>query len=212
MRVRYRTFQMQWARLYLLPWLGHIPARVLDLGCGDGGVAAELRRQGATTVGRDLFRFKWPPGDWELADARRPQSGQFDLIVLRDVLEHVGAKGEVLVRAKDALATHGRIFVSFPPYRSPYGGHQQSELNTWYRFLPWLHWHPRLRHIRKTGLTMRRFERLAQDCGLRVIKQRRYIIRPFVALRYGLKAVRGNGGEWLTGGVWYLLAKESARR
>jgi len=204
----YRAIQRIWARDYLIPWLGTLPARVLDLGCGDGGVAIAFSEAGAGVVGRDLFRFDWPTGCWELSDARQPQGGPFDLVVLRDVLEHVCAKGEVLGRAKDTLGRSGRIFVSFPPYRSPYGGHQQSELHGWWRFLPWLHLHPRLRHIRRTGLTMRHFESLVRDCGLRIVKKRSFIVRPFVAIRYGLRVVEGRGGELFTGGVWYLLAKE----
>jgi len=217
----YRAMQEVWARDWLMPWIGFHPGRVLDLGCGDGGVAVAFWRRGSRVDGHDITEHDWPVESdvdacpdsglilcqWDIRESDGG-GGDYDLIVLRDVLEHTGRKADVLANARQNLASDGRIFVSFPPYWSPYGGHQQSELRGWWRFLPWLHRHPQLRHIRETGLTMRHFESLARDCGLRVVKKRSFLVRPFVAVRYGLPVVGGRGGELFTGGAWYLLAEE----
>ena len=53
----YRAIQRIWARDYLIPWLVMLPKRVLDLGCGDGGVAMWFAENGSDVDAQDVGTF-----------------------------------------------------------------------------------------------------------------------------------------------------------
>ncbi len=69
--------------------------RVLDIGCGQGLVAAELVRKGANVVGLDQYAaFAAVPGatfhQWDLdSDTFPVDVSEFDQILLLDVIEHL---------------------------------------------------------------------------------------------------------------------------
>ena len=75
---------------------------------------------GVVLEARDFFSLE--EGD---TGEGRPQAG-FDLIVLRDVLEHMPDGGAALRKAAALLAPGGIVFASFAPFWSPFGGHQHN--------------------------------------------------------------------------------------
>ena len=79
---------------------------------------------------------------WEIGDlygTQLPFSGvQFDLVILHDVFEHLDHKTEVLEKLKSYMRPGGRLMITFPPYYSAYGAHQQL-LNTPWMKIPFLH-------------------------------------------------------------------------
>ena len=52
-------------------------------------------------------------------------SRQFDLILLKDVIEHIPDQERVIPYLKEFLKPGGRVFFGFPPWYMPHGGHQQ---------------------------------------------------------------------------------------
>ncbi len=49
----------------------------------------------------------------------------FDLIILKDVIEHIHDQDAILSRLRNFLKPGGHIFFGFPPWQMPFGGHQQ---------------------------------------------------------------------------------------
>ena len=50
---------------------------------------------------------------------------QFDVIILKDVIEHVPEQEKFVPYLKNFLKPGGQIFFGFPPWYMPFGGHQQ---------------------------------------------------------------------------------------
>lgn len=226
----YWTYQYQLVDAYLVPWLREWGAwrdgvRVLDVGCGDGGASVALAEAGAQVEGFDLEARRVTMGaerakarglDLKLgvADVTDPTTlgdyaGPYDLILFRDVLEHIPDVDAALTQSRERLAPGGSIVVIYPPYWSPFGGHQQilhppKKLGVPWARLPFVHWlglgawrtlargpagddpeWPEIETIRRASLTIGGLRRRAARHGLRVVHARRYLLRPTFRLRYG---------------------------
>jgi 2-polyprenyl-3-methyl-5-hydroxy-6-metoxy-1,4-benzoquinol methylase len=220
--------------------------RVLDLGCGSGGVTIGLAENGAKCLGLDH-------NDSHIKQARRMASDhavdvkfdcidaldfdqlrskldreQFDLIVLSEFVEHLVNDrnvAEVLNCLKNYLTTNGNIYVSFPPWFSPFAGHQAG----WpvIRFIPWFHITPDVlkyviapTHTRRylhfarelNRLTISSFEQILMQIPLAIIKKELFHLRPEFKLRYGIPTIQSSVcakipfiREITTTGAFYLL-------
>jgi SAM-dependent methyltransferase len=102
--------------------LAQVPARremrILDVGCGGGQLLAVLRRAGFRNLaGIDPFL----PGDVEVLPGLivRKQSldqveGEFDLIMLHHVFEHLPSGQEILGFCRQRLSREGKVLLRFP--------------------------------------------------------------------------------------------------
>lgn len=220
--------------------------RVLDVGCGEAGSLAAMADRGAHCSGFDIEapRVEWArelvaPRAIRLAvgnlfSAPPFAAETFDLLVLHDVFEHLERKEEALGLLQDFLTPAGRILITFPPYYSAYGAHQQF-LSTWYTRVPYFHLLPfslsrivpRLRkentvfreEVEKLGrlkMGMAAFERIAARTGMTVEHKRAYLLSPNF-LRFGIPALPAGVlggipvlGEIFCTGVVYLLSRRPA--
>lgn len=123
--------------------------RVLDLGCGLGARTLAVARAGSAEVvgvdtdaekvrrareeaersGADGILFAAQSGSALAFD-----EGRFDVVLLLDVVEHLGDPAAVLAECARVLRSGGRVLVGFPPYRSPWGGHLFTHVP-----IPWVH-------------------------------------------------------------------------
>jgi 2-polyprenyl-3-methyl-5-hydroxy-6-metoxy-1,4-benzoquinol methylase len=101
-------------------------ARVLDIGCGEGGANEPLRAAGASHVtGVELQpEPAAKAATWydhvEVGDALEALqriSNEFDTILCYDVLEHLVDPAAVLTRLREMVAADGRLHVSVPNAR-----------------------------------------------------------------------------------------------
>ena len=165
--------------------------RVLDLGCGGGLLAAELRAQGHTVVGVEAAP---PPGTDENVDrlvvadldeglpAEVAAEGPFGLVVALDVLEHLRDPGRLLREVHDACSPDSVLISSVPNIG---------------------HWYPRLRiglgrfdydrrgildstHLR--FFTWRSFAAMAARSGWRV-EERRLTGLPLEVFGWGTRRI-----------------------
>jgi SAM-dependent methyltransferase len=231
----YRRYQTDIARTAVLPLLVEAGLslagrRVLDVGCGTGGMTAAWHGAGARCVGVDAdeARLKADSGDFVAGDVRRLpfRDGGFDVVIAHDCLEHVKDTADALGEMARVLAPDGAAFVTFPPFCSPYGGHQQ-ESRSWVRFAPYGHllperlWLALARRVRYgemfaglARLSIGRFERTAGAAGLGVSWRRLYVVRPEAAGRGGLRTTGAPVvgripvlREFVVGGAFYVLRK-----
>ncbi len=100
------------------------PGAVLDIGCGDGLLLEELKKQGIEGIGIDLSSKAVAIGvsrgldcrQHDLSEALPFQAEAFDTVILTDVLEHLFQPAEVLKEARRVCKKH--ILVSVPNFAS----------------------------------------------------------------------------------------------
>ncbi len=106
--------------------LGHIDRgdRVLDLGCGDGWMTAELARAGAAPTGIevaqaaiDRARGRYPELDLRLAPIDGPlpiEDNACDVVWASEVIEHVADTARWLSEIRRVLRPDGRLLLTTP--------------------------------------------------------------------------------------------------
>jgi len=230
----YRRYQTILAEEYLIPVLrrwGVEPdeKQLLEVGSGDGGCAAAFYRAGCRVTAMDiderLVRIAGEFNEREGLDihvsrgdvcdrnSEAFQRGPFDIIMLRDVIEHIAEPAAALNILKDVLGPGGILFVVFPPYYSPFGAHQQilpvkKKFRVPYNKLPFIQLlpdsaflsivkgetssHREVARLRGIRLTIRKFEKAARQAGLSVRGRKLYLSRPTFTLRYGLPVIEAS--------------------
>jgi len=128
-----------------------IPAEILDLGCGYGGLSAALAERGGLRVtGVDLnlrgltvahrhIQAKQEPDNpphFVLADAEKlPFTAEkFDLIYTIATMEHFDRPRHVLQECSRVLRKDGRLYIHFSPYYAFMGAHLFDFIH-----IPWCH-------------------------------------------------------------------------
>src|SRR5687767_677944 len=194
-RKRYFEIQVLNAEKYVIPFIEEkFPVgpgmRVLEIGCGEGGVLKAFINKGCEGVGVELDaprvksakeylpedlatgRIRFVVKDIYEVDMEQDLGGAFDIIVLKDVIEHIHDQGKLIGLMKQFLKPGGIVFFGFPPWQMPFGGHQQMAHSRLSK-LPYIHLLPRslyrwilrkknepveaLMEIRDTGLSIEKF-------------------------------------------------------
>ena len=226
-RRRYFDIQVDNATKYVLPFIEEkfsIKAgmRVLEIGCGEAGVLKPFIDKGCTAIGVefDLIRIElaneylkdevasgklsFIGKDIYLVDAEKELGGKFDLIILKDVIEHIHDQPKLIAEMQRFLLPNGCIFFGFPPWQMPFGGHQQIAKNKWLSKLPYYHLLPRgiykwllkrndeniteLLEIRDTRISIEKFERIATATGYNIINKIHFLFNPIYEYKFNIKA------------------------
>jgi 2-polyprenyl-3-methyl-5-hydroxy-6-metoxy-1,4-benzoquinol methylase len=215
-RLQYFCEQDYTARKYILPFVGVIPKSVLEIGCGEGGNLKPFLDVGCKVTGIDLawkkiynakLFFKDHPYRYNLTliqdnvfDLILPT---FDLIIIKDTIEHISNKATLFTYLKQLLKPTGKVFISFPPWSMPYAGHQQMCTKRIMR-LPFIHLLPfyerllrtfenesktaDLLSIKESRLSVRQFKSLIKN--FKIDKEIRYLTNPSYEIKYRLPVIR----------------------
>ena len=99
--------------------------KILDVGCGFGGVSFELWKNHAvvTSIDIDSKRVKYAQKrckgcNFSVCDASRLKfkDGSFDMCIMADIIEHARNPYECIKECHRVLKDRGFIFIIFPPY------------------------------------------------------------------------------------------------
>jgi SAM-dependent methyltransferase len=198
---------------------------VLEIGCGEGGNLKPFLDIGCRITGIDLSKSKIDNAIKFFADhpffdratfivkdiylAETELKDKFDLIIMRDVIEHIHDQDRFMDYVKRFLKPGGKFFIAFPPWYNPFGGHQQVSGNKILSKLPYFHLLPKnlykfilksggepkekidgFLEIKETGISIERFNRILRIHGYRIIMETLFFINPNYEIKFGLKPRR----------------------
>ena len=225
-RKKYFDEQALTTARYVIPYVRDVfplnkDTRVLEVGCGEGGNLVPFIEMGCEVVGVDLGKERIENAKHFLQekDAKRAtfiaadiynckveELGKFDFIFLRDVIEHLPDQEQFMHHIRNFLTEAGALFFGFPPWRMPFGGHQQICQQGWLSKLPYFHllpysWYRKLLRtmgeseatietlleIKDTGISIRRFKQAYQEAHFIPLKETHYLINPNYETKFGLR-------------------------
>ena len=210
---------------YLIPYLKeHIPnfqkMKILEVGCAEAGFVKYLHNMGCDITGLELeesrveIAQKYAPetkvlvGDITNPEVINKLESTFDLIVMRDVIEHIEDRDAVFSNLNKLLNENGYVYITFPPRFSAFAGHQQNG-KTILRNIPFLQLLPDriiktcgkilnenkkiIQHIitnYKIGLSIQSFENYCKKYGFNFIIKELFLLRPVFKVRFGLPTIK----------------------
>ena len=195
---------------------------VLEIGCGEAGVLKAFLERGCKGLGVELEQSR-------LVNSRKRMSSyidsgqltliakdiyevdspeeligeKFDVIVLKDVIEHIHDQKKLLVKLKSFLKPGGVIYFGFPPWQMPFGGHQQMCRSKFLSRLPYFHLLPvslyrfvlkmfkegsdEFLEIKETGISIERFEKITKKTGYEILNSIHFFINPIYKYKFNMK-------------------------
>jgi SAM-dependent methyltransferase len=252
---RYFDMTLRVTREHILPFLQEkweFPPdmRVLEIGCGEAGVLKAFTEKGYTCMGIELEESRLVSAREFMAaelekglvsflnkdiydvDVKADCGDLFDLVILKDVIEHIPEQEKFMPQLHKFLKPGGVVFFAFPPWYMPYGGHQQVLHGKVASRLPYYHLLPgklydwalralgtspaaveTMKFIKSTGISVERFKRLCRQNSLGILHQRHYLFNPIYEHKFGIRPRRQAGlitripflRNFVTMGVYFLV-------
>ena len=212
---------------YILPLIAQFVniganKRILEVGFGVGGNMSPFVEKELSVVGVDLNANKLKVARKKYAEHTLNGQvvnieddiynlspaliGKFDIIFLKDTIEHIYDQGRFLIHIRNFLKRDGILFISFPPYYMPFGGHQQICSSPFLSKSPYIHLLPNklytlllqvagessgkidvLLNIKTTGISIDRLKRLFKFHQYQTLYEAIYLINPNYEIKFGLK-------------------------
>jgi SAM-dependent methyltransferase len=256
---RYFNMQYETTKQFILPIIQkhaklNSDYRVLEIGCAEAGVLKAFTELGCTCLGielaserlehaRHFMKSEMEQGlisfmdqDIHLVDKDKDLPEKFDLVILKDVIEHIHDQRKFILKLSEFLNPGGMIFYAFPPWYMPFGGHQQLAKGKLLSKLPYYHLLPMpiyksvlealgepknkvdaLVEIKETGISIERFEKLVKNAQFSIIESEHYLFNPIYKYKFGLTPKRQYAfisslyfvRNFFTTGVYYLTKHEN---
>lgn len=225
-RKRYFNEQAYITGKYILPYVEDVlkitnGMTVCEIGCGEGGNLKPFLDKGCTVVGIDIAPNKienarlYYEGDpnkskttfiaEDIYNINEEDIEKLDLIIMRDTIEHIPDQEKFLGKLRTFLKSSGCVFFGFPPWRMPFGGHQQICDTKILSVLPYYHLLPRklyksmlrlgesdakiqsLEEIKETGISINTFKKYLRKNNYTLAKESFFLINPGYEVKFHLK-------------------------
>jgi SAM-dependent methyltransferase len=214
---------------YVIPFIdikSYDGLKVCEIGCGEAGVLKGFIDRGAYGVGIELMSVRAEMAKSFLAqeiqngkaeiitknvydiDPHKDLHLKFDLIVLKDVIEHIPDQEKFVAKLHDLLTPNGVVFFGYPPWWMPFGGHQQMCDHPVLKKLPWIHLLPsgiynsflkwmgetdgtiqELLDVHATGINTEKMHRIINQSGFQLLKQKYWITNPIYVKKFKIKPI-----------------------
>ena len=197
-------------------------SRILEIGCGEGGNLKPFAKAGCSVIGVDMahiriemarhfFAAEGLEGRFECDDflkfpVPREDKEKFDVVILHDVIEHVPDKYAFMDHLRKFMRADGILFVAFPAWQMPFGGHQQICRNRIWSKIPFFHLLPcswyhfilkklagekdntikELLYIKKCRCPIEQFEKVIKTVNLSILNRQLWFINPHYQQKFGL--------------------------
>lgn len=223
---RYFAEQARTTQKYVIPYLtGWVEigpkTEVLEVGCAEAGNLKPFLDLGCKVTGVDISCGRIELAREFYAEHQKKENlhlicediykvdlkgKTFDLIMMRDVIEHIPNQDKFMGYVKKFLKPDGKFFLGFPPWQNPFGGHQQICSSKILSKFPYFHLLPTsvykrilktfeknearvegLLEIKKTGISIDRFERILKKENFTINKRTFFFINPNYETKFGLK-------------------------
>lgn len=200
--------------------------RVLEIGCAEAGVLKAFIEKGNIGVGVELVESRYDAAkvflqkeleektfsiiNKNIYDIQEPvaEFGElFDIIILKDVIEHIPDQPKFINQLKLFVKPDGVIFFAYPPWWMPFGGHQQLCISKFLAKLPWYHLFPTfiykfilksfgesqatiegLLDIKSTGIIIETLHSILKKENFQVVAEQFWFINPIYKFKFGLKS------------------------
>lgn len=238
---------------YVIPFISELikideNTTVLEIGCGEAGNLKPFIDMGCKVTGIDISCSRIEKAKEFYKDHKNRKNAEFicediykvkpstkfDIIVMRDVIEHIPNQEKFMGFVKQFLQPEGKFFLAFPPWQNPFGGHQQICRSKILSVLPYFHLFPKtiyrfvlkvfgesegtikeLMEIKATGISIERFKRILKMEKYTVNKEVYYLINPNYQTKFGLKPRKQNklisSVPWVrnffTTAMYYVISK-----
>ena len=230
-RERYFAELAQTSEEFILPYIRHFHElssndKVLEVGCGEGGLLCPFATRGCEVTGVDIsdskienaslfYKKRHLKGMFfteNILDDNTALAGKtFDIIIVHDVIEHIepGSKKLFVDMLGRYLAPDGLIYIGFPAWYMPFGGHQQICKKPIGKNLPFTHLLPlkayrsflkkcgedevvieELTSIYRSRMTIEKFEALSIDSGFETIDRKLWLINPHYKAKFNLFPIK----------------------
>lgn len=224
-----RYFEMQkWVtEKFIIPFLevNSSPQKVLEIGCAEAGVLKAFLEQGHEVVGIELAENRVALAkeflseeiaqhraeiiNRDIYDIEPSEQFKFDIIILKDVIEHIHDQAKFISKMHDFLLPNGLVFFAYPPWWMPFGGHQQLCKSKIISKVPWFHLFPAsiyriilksfgesqatiesLLEIKSTGILIEEIHRLIKQNGFKKTKETFWITNPIYVKKFNFKPIK----------------------
>lgn len=226
-RAQYFNEQVYTTEKYVIPYIEDVikinaGMVVAEIGCGEAGNLKPFLDLGCNCIGIDLEEVKIENGKKffenhpnknkllliaeDIYKVRPETLPKFDLVIMRDTIEHIPNQKKFLAELKKFIKSETKVFFAFPPWRMPFGGHQQICDNKYLRLMPYIHLFPdfiyfgllkfmgesnekiqNLKEVKSTGISIQKFKHILSDNGYKIKKETFYLINPNYEIKFNLK-------------------------